>query len=48
MGILIRPVHLRRKVGYWTVITVLTVITPYSTVQITVGQNYDVGPYKTV
>jgi hypothetical protein len=29
-----RPVHLRRNVGLWTVITL------YSTVQITVGQNY--------
>jgi hypothetical protein len=35
----IRPVHLRRKVGFRTVITVPTVITPYSTVQITIGQS---------
>ena len=35
-------------VGFRTVITVPTVITPYSTVQITVGQNYGVRPYKTV
>jgi len=41
-----RPVHLRRNVGFWTVITVPTVITPYITVQITVGQNYGVRPYK--
>jgi len=41
-----RPVHLRRNVGFWTVITVPTVLTPYSTVQITVGQNYGVRPYK--
>jgi len=44
----VRPVHLRRKVEFWTVITVPTVITPYSTVQITVGQNYGFRPYKTV
>jgi hypothetical protein len=42
------PVHLRRKAGYWTVIMVPTVITPYSTVQIMVGQYYVVRPYKTV
>jgi len=45
---MIRPVHLRRKVGFWTVITVPTVIIPYSTVQITVGQKYGVRLYKTV
>ena len=39
---------LRRNVGFWTVITVPTVITPYSTVQITVGKNYGVRLYKTV
>ena len=38
--------HLARNVGFWTVITVPTVITPYSTVQIMVGQNYGVRPYK--
>jgi hypothetical protein len=43
-----RPVHLRRNVGFLTVITVPTVITPYSTVNITVAQNYGVRPYKTV
>jgi hypothetical protein len=43
-----RPKHLRRKVGIWTVITVPTVITLYSTVQITVSQNYGVRTYKTV
>jgi len=43
-----RPVHLRRNVGFWTVTTVPTVITMYSTVQITVGLNYGVRPYKTV
>ena len=43
-----RPVHLRRNVGFLTVITVPTVITPYSTVQITVGQIYGVRLYKTV
>ena len=43
-----RPVHLRRKVGFWAVTTVPTVITPYSMVQITVGQSYGVRPYKTV
>jgi hypothetical protein len=43
-----RPVHLRLKVGFWTVITAMTVITPYRTVQITVGQNYGVRPDKTV
>jgi hypothetical protein len=42
--IMIRPVHLRRNVGFWTVITVPTVITPYSTVQIKVGKNYGVSP----
>jgi hypothetical protein len=41
-------VHLRRNVGFWTVITVPTVNTPYSTVQITVGQKYGVRPYKMV
>ena len=43
-----RPVHLRRNVEIWTVIMVPTVITPYSTVQITVSQYYRVRPYKTV
>jgi len=43
-----RPVHLRHNVGFWTVLTVPTVITPYSTVQITVGQKYGVRPYKDV
>ena len=38
--------HLRRNVGFWTLVP--TVITPYSTVQITVGQIYGVRPYKTV
>jgi hypothetical protein len=33
-----RPVHLRPEVGTWTLITALTVITPYSTVQITISQ----------
>jgi hypothetical protein len=33
------PVRLHRNVGFLTVITVPTKITPYSTVQITVGQN---------
>jgi hypothetical protein len=32
-----RPVLLRRKVGFWTVITVPTAITPYSTVKSTVS-----------
>ena len=37
---------LTRNVGFCTVIMVPTVITPYSTVQITVSQNYGVRPYK--
>jgi hypothetical protein len=44
----VRPVHFRREFGIWTVITVPTVNTPYSTAQITVGQNYGVRPYKMV
>jgi len=44
---MVRPVHIRCNVGFWTVITVPTVITQYSAVQITVGQNYGVRPYKT-
>jgi len=36
------------KLDFRTVITVSTVITPYSTVKITVGQNYSARPYKTV
>ena len=43
-----RPVHLRCNVVSWTVITVPTVTTPYSTVQIMVGQNYGFRLYKTV
>ena len=44
--ILYRPVHIRRNVGFWIVIMVPTVITPYSSVEITVGQNHGVRPYK--
>ena len=43
-----RHVHLRREVGFWTVIMAPTVIAPYSTVKIKVGQNHSVRPYKTV
>ena len=43
-----RPVHSCHKVGFCTVITVPTVITPYSTVQITVSQNYGARSNKTV
>jgi hypothetical protein len=42
------PVHLRRNVGFWTVSTAPTVITPYSAVQFAVNQNYGVRPYKTM
>jgi hypothetical protein len=40
---MIRPVHLPCKVEFGTVITVLTVITPYSMVRVTVGQNFQLG-----
>ena len=45
-AIVFRPVHLRRNVGFWTVITVPTIIIPNSTVQVTVSHNYGVRPYK--
>ena len=43
-----RPLYLRCNVGFLTVITVPTVITLYSMVQITVGQIFGVRPYKMV
>jgi hypothetical protein len=47
-GIYTRPMHWRCKVRFETAITVLTVITPHSTFQITVSQYYYVRPYKSV